>query len=288
MIVRLVTIFLLVAGPVRAELEAEDSLGRKVSLEAPARRIVALAPHIVENTFSAGAGRHLVGVVSYSDYPPEARDIRRVGDYQAWSLESIVALRPDLVLMWSSGNGVGGFDSLERLGIPVFVSEPRELEDIPGMIRAIGRLAGTEQVSEPEAQRIEQRLAQLRATYADKRDLSVFYQVWNEPLQTVNGEHMISRVIETCGGHNVVADTASLAPTVSLESVLRRDPDVIVASGMDAARPEWLDMWDGYPYLKAVRNDALLFVHPDHIQRPTARILLGAERLCRQMDALRE
>jgi iron complex transport system substrate-binding protein len=285
---RVAVLVLLVTGTARADPRAEDSLGRKVSLEAPARRIVALAPHIVENTFSAGAGGQLVGVVSYSNYPPEARDIQRVGDYQAWSLESVVALRPDLVLMWSSGNGIGGYESLERLGIPVFVSEPRELEDVPRMIRAIGALAGTEQVSEPEAQRIEQGLARLRATYAEKRDLSVFYQVWNEPLQTVNGEHMISRVIETCGGYNVFADTASLAPTVSLESVLRRDPDVIVASGMDAARPEWLDMWTGYPYLKAVRNEALLFVHPDHIQRPTARLLLGAERLCDQMDELRK
>lgn len=280
--------FWLLAAPSPAEISVTDFAERTVTLQSPARRIVALAPHIVENTFSAGAGDRLVGVVSHSDYPEAAQRIARVGSYQSWSLEAIVKLKPDLVLMWSSGNGMKTLPALERLGLNVYVSEPRQMQDIPATIRAIGKLAATQTSSEQEAQRIDNNLAELAAQYRAENPVSVFYQVWHAPLQTLNGDHLISDVIELCGGYNVFSDAASLAPKINIESVLRRNPEAIVASGMDAARPEWLDRWKAYPSLTAVRNDALFFVHPDHIQRPTARILLGARVLCEQLASMRE
>lgn len=270
-----------------ADIVVTDFADREVRLEQPARRIVALAPHIVENVYSAGAGDRLVGAVAYSDYPETAKVIPRVGNFQSWSLEALVALRPDLVLLWSSGNGLDSLSSIESLGIPVFVTEPRKLGDISRSIRAIGKLAGTETASRTEAQRVDSILASLRAQYRRERPVSVFYQIWNDPLQTVNGEHLISQLIELCGGYNVFADAPSLAPKINLESVLARDPQVIVASGMDTARPEWLEDWRGYSSLKAVHNSALFFVPPDHLQRPTARVLLGAEQLCSQLATVR-
>lgn len=271
---------------VLAQVSARDFNGREVRLPAPAQRIVALAPHIVENVFSAGAGEQLVGVVAYSDYPEQAKAITRVGNFQSWSLEALVALQPDLVLLWGSGNGIDTLSTFERLGIPVFVSEPRQLNDIPRTIRAIGTLAGTSSIANDEAQRIEQALAQLRQQYGREDTVSVFYQIWNEPLQTVNGEHMISQLLALCGGHNVFADATTLAPKINIESVLGRDPDVIIASGMDTARPEWLDDWRSYTSLTAVRNGALFFIPPDHVQRPTARIALGAQTLCSQLKGV--
>jgi iron complex transport system substrate-binding protein len=270
-----------------AQISVVDFQKRRVTVAAPAQRIVALAPHIVENVFSAGAGSKLVGVASYSNYPEAAKAIEVIGDYKSWSLEAIAALQPDLILIWASGNGMNAFSSLEKLGVPIFVSEPRQLEDIPYAIRAIGKLAGTEEYSEPEARRIEQALESLGETYGSRSSLSLFYQVWNEPLQTLNGEHMISSVIALCGGRNAFADAVSLAPKISIESVLHRNPDAIVASGMAGTRPPWLDMWLQYPSLNAVKNNTLFFVHPDHIQRPTARILLGAKDLCEQLDTAR-
>jgi iron complex transport system substrate-binding protein len=240
----------------------------------------------VENAFSAGAGARLVGAVEYSDYPAAARAIPRVGNFQSWSVESVVALEPDLVLLWGSGNGTASLPVFERLGIPVFVSEPRRLTDIPYAIRSIGMLAGTEPVSEQEATRIEGILEGLGQRYRRSRPVSVFYQIWNEPLQTVNGEHLISQLIALCGGYNVFGDAPSLAPKISVEAVLSRDPDAIVASGMDGARPEWLDDWRRYKSMKAVASNALLFVPPDFVQRPTARILLGAEALCERLAAV--
>jgi iron complex transport system substrate-binding protein len=277
---------LLLSGGAGAALEVIDFAGRRVSLEQPARRIVALAPHTVENAFSAGAGDALVGAVSYSDYPPAARDIPRVGDYQAWSLESIVARRPDLVLMWGSASAASDLPALERLGIPVFVSEPRRLSDIPRALRAIGTLAGTSEIAEREARTFEQELARLHREYGRSQPLAVFYEIWNRPLQTLNGEHFISDVISLCGGRNVFADAAPLAPLVNVEAVLQSDPEVILASGMDAARPEWLDSWRAFPHLRAVRAQALFFIHPDLLQRPTTRLLEGARQLCERLDSL--
>ncbi len=284
----LTRIILLVACPLcQAQVAVTDFIGREVSLAEPARRIIALAPHAVENLFSAGAGGKLVGVVSYSDFPAAAADIPRVGTYKAFSRETIFALRPDLIVMWASGNGMSSLEDLAALQVPVYVSEPRALGDIGRAIRDYGVLAGTVEHSEREAARIDDTLAELTFRYGGRRPLGVLYQIWHEPLQTLNDKHLISDVIRLCGGRNIFADAVSLAPKINIESVLERNPDVIVASGMDIARPEWLDLWLNYPSLAAVKNGALFFVHPDHIQRPTARVLLGTESLCRQMNSVR-
>jgi len=268
-------------------ITVQDFAGRQVTLSRPAQRIVALAPHIVENLYSAGAGDRLVGVVSYSNYPAQAADIPKVGSYNAFSLEQIVALQPDLVVMWGSGNGMQTLAQLEELGIPVYVSELRQLPDVSHSIRRLGQLAGTVAASEREARRIENELSTLADRYKNRRQVGVFYQIWNEPLQTVNGEHLISELITLCGGRNIFGDAGPLAPRVSIESVLLRDPDAIVAGGMGTARPEWLDQWHKYPSLQAVSGDALFFINPDLVQRPTARVVLGAQQLCLQLEQVR-
>jgi iron complex transport system substrate-binding protein len=275
-----------IAVPAQA-ITVLDFSGREVTLDQPAKRIVALAPHIVENLYSAGAGDKLVGVVSYSNFPDEAKNVPEVGTYNAFSLEQVLALNPDLVVMWGSGNGMQTLSTFEALGIPVYVSELRQLSDVPKSIRNLSQLAGTPAIGEAEASRIETELNALQRRYGEKRSLSVLYQIWNDPLQTVNGEHLISEIIALCGGHNVFGDASSLAPRVSIESVLLRDPDAIVASGMGEARPEWLDQWRAYPSLTAVADEALFFVNPDHLQRPSARIVLGAQSLCQQLDQIR-
>lgn len=268
-------------------LSVEDGAGRQVTLEGPARRIVALAPHIVENLFSAGAGERLVGVVSYSDWPAAARHIPRVGSFNAFSLEQIAALQPDLVVMWGSGNGSRALEKLQRLDVPVYVSELRRIGDIPRDIRQLGRLAGTQAAAEVEASRLEQGFARLAARYRERQPLRVFYQIWHEPLQTISGEHLISEVLALCGARNLFAGAHGLAPRISLEAVLAGDPDAIVAGGMDSQRPEWLDYWQQFPQLQAVRQEALLPTDPDLLQRPTARLLTGARRLCQALETVR-
>ena len=212
-------LLLLLFSPIcHADITVSDFVGREVRLEQPARRIVALAPHIVENIYSAGAGEALVGVVSYSDYPLSAKVIPKVGSYKAFSLETILALQPDLVVMWASGNGMTTLDDLAALKVPVYVSEPRGLVDIGRAIRDYGTLAGSETTAEQEAFRIDRAISQLAAENNGRESISVLYQVWHEPLQTLNGKHLISAVIELCGGYNIFADAVSLAPKISIES----------------------------------------------------------------------
>lgn len=265
-----------------------DELGREVTLSQPARRIVALAPHIVENIYSAGAGDRLVGAVSYSNYPAEAKALPRVGSYKAASVEQILSVQPDLVMMWESGSSRDTLRQLERLGVAVYVGEPNTLEDVAEAIRHIGVLAGTEDTAERAAGAYLERLARLRETYSDADPVSVFYQVWNQPLQTLSGQHLISDVIRLCGGRNIYADAATIAPKVNMESLLERNPEAIVASGMGDERPEWLDEWYDWPGLTAVRQDNLFFVPPDLIQRHTARILDGTELFCQHIDTARQ
>lgn len=283
----LVLVLLLSAMSASGEIAVEDYLGRIVTLEKPAKRIIALAPHVVENAYSAGAGDYLVGAVEYSDYPAEARKLPRVGGYNTYSLEAILALSPDLVITWVSGNGAQVIEQLSRLGIPVYADEPKTLVDIAHSIRDIGRLAGTEEKSESRAENFLLRLQALQTENASKPKLDVFYQVWNQPLQTVNGDHIISDVLKVCGATNSFADALSLAPKVNIEAVLQRNPDVILASGMGQERPPWLDDWRDFPSLKAVQNDHLFFVEADYIQRHTTRMMEGTERICELLESSR-
>ncbi|HEX5093735.1 MAG TPA: cobalamin-binding protein [Burkholderiales bacterium] len=278
---------LLLACTARAGIEVRDDYGHAVTLARPAQRVVALAPHLTELMYAAGAGERVVGAVEYSDYPPAARRVPRVGSGAAIDLEAVVALRPDLVVAWPNAGSVRAVDRLASLGIPVFRSEPRELEDIARTIETFGRLAGTSEAAHAAALHFRAHAARLAARYAQRPPVRVFYEVWDRPLITVNGDHVISKVIRLCGGRNVMADLPGIAPQIDLERVLRADPEVILASGADAARPAWLDDWKAYPGLAAVRHGQLHAIRADLLQRHTPRLLDGAEELCHILEGVR-
>ncbi|MDX5444692.1 MAG: cobalamin-binding protein [Zoogloeaceae bacterium] len=291
MIRRLLTPLLVALLPALVQADAItviDDLGREVRLTEPARRIVSLAPHVTELLYASGAGDYVVGAVSYSDYPEAARALPRVGGYHKVDVEAVIALRPDLVVGWGEGNRPAERERLQALGIPVFVNDPHSLDDIARSLRRIGRLAGTSATADAAAEAFRERLAALEAVHARRTPVRVFYQVWHSPLMTVNGEHLISEVIRLCGGDNVFATLATLTPRIGTESVLATNPQAIVASGMDASRPEWLDDWRRWGGLTAVRNGHLFHIPPDLIQRHSPRILDGAERLCGQLEEVRK
>jgi iron complex transport system substrate-binding protein len=264
-----------------------DDYGRAVALAAPARRVVSLSPHLTELMYAAGAGGRMVGALAYSDYPPAARALPRVGSEAAIDLEAVVALRPDLVVAWPNAGSTRAVERIASLGIPVFRSEPRELEDIARTLETFGRLAGTEAIARSAADAYRARVASLERRYADRPRVRVFYQVWDRPLVTVNGDHVISKVLRLCGGSNVMADLPGIAPEIDREKVLRADPEVILASGTDASRPAWLDAWNGFPGMAAVRDGRLHAIRPDLLQRHTPRLLDGAEEVCRILERAR-
>ena len=272
----------------RAEVMVNDDLGNPVYLDQPASRIVSLAPHLTEIVFAAGAGDRLIGVVSYSDYPPEALNIPVIGSYNSINYEALVALQPDLVLVWNSGNGPELAERLEALGLSVFVSEPKRLPDIARSLNKIGILSGTLAEAEQAATEYLTRYQTLLADNRNKTPVNVFIELWHEPMMTVNGTHIISDSIELCGGNNIFADALPLVPRINVESVVRGNPNVIIATGMADERPEWLDNWLIWPDLSAVKSNSLYSINPDLIGRHSPRILQGVTQLCDYFDQTRK
>ncbi|WP_197722850.1 cobalamin-binding protein [Sulfurivermis fontis] len=270
-----------------APLTVTDDLGHSVTLAQPAQRIVSLAPHATEILYAAGLGTRIVGAVSYSDYPPQAREIPRVGGYNNLDVEHIAALAPDLVVGWREGNHPAQLDTLRRLGLTLYISDPHELDAVASTLERLGQLGATEQQAAAAATAYRLRLAELRARYARQPPITVFYQVWNRPLMTVNDQHLIGKVLTLCGGRNVFGTLGTVTPTVSEEAVLQAAPEVIVASGMGESRPEWLDDWRRWQQLPAVRLDNLYFIPPDILQRHGPRLLTGAAQLCARLEEAR-
>lgn len=275
------------SGAALAEVVVTDDYGKRVALATPARRIVSLAPHLTELMYAAGAGASMVGALQYSDYPSAARRLPRVGSEAQIDLEALVELKPDLVVAWPNSGSAAAVERIAALGIPVFRSEPRELEHIARTLETLGRLAGSDAAAASAASAFRARAARLESANARRPPVRVFYQVWNRPLITVNGEHVISKAMRLCGGENVMAALPALAPEIDRELVLRADPEAILASGADGKRPAWLDDWRAFPALAAVRGDNLYAIRPELLQQHTPRLLDGAEAVCRILEQVR-
>jgi iron complex transport system substrate-binding protein len=269
-------------------IELIDDIGRIVKLREPAQRIISLAPHITENLFAAGAGDRIIGAVSYSDYPEQAKTIPVIGTYNNLNTELIIASSPDLVIAWKEGNQKQQVENLIKLGLNVYIDAPDNLEDIAKSIHHFGILAGKETSAIQSSNNFKYKLEQLRDKYSKRKKISVFYQTWQSPLLTVNKEQFIGRIINLCGGNNIFADLNILTAQVSVESVLLRNPRVIITSGMDESRPEWLDDWKKWTFLDAVTLDGLFFVPPEIIQRNTPRLLDGAQLICEFLQKVRD
>jgi iron complex transport system substrate-binding protein len=264
-----------------------DDRGTLLTLPAPAARIVALAPSITELVFAAGAGAQLAAVPRYSDFPPAAAALPQIGDASSIDAERVLALRPDLVIAWKSGNRAADIARLERLGLPTFVVEPAVLADVPRVLRAIGRLAGTATAAEAAARAFESGVEGLRAGHAGAPTVRVFYEIWHQPLMTVNRQHMISDVIRLCGGENIFADLPLLTPVVSLEDVMARKPQVVLGGGSAVSAAELAAQWRRHAPLTGLRDLPALRVDPDAIQRQTPRVLDGARQVCAHLQSLR-
>ncbi len=262
-----------------AEVAVTDDAGQRVVLARPAQRIVSLAPHATELLFAAGAGARVVGVVAHSDWPPEVRRLPGVGDANALDLERIVALVPDLVVAWPY-TMPAQLAALRARGATIFVSDPKSIAGIAHDVEALGVLAGTSVTAQPAAAALRARHATLAAKFRGSPSISVFYEVWNEPLQTVGGGHLISEAITLCGGKNIFAALTSPAPTVSFEAVVAARPEAIIAGSDDGRRPGWLDDWRRWRDVPAVRHGNLFVANGDLLHRSGPRFVDGVEAMC--------
>lgn len=272
---------------VHAGISVTDDTGQPLTLAQPATRIISLAPHLTELLFAAGAGDRIIAAVAYSNYPAAAGELPRVGDAHNLDVERILALQPDLVVGWGSGNNRAQLEQLARLGLPLYISEPGTLDSIAGTITDFGQLAGSPDTAEVAAADFRQRMQSLRERYSGQAEVDVFYQYWHRPIMTIGGPHLINEVIRLCGGKNVFADLSQLAPQVSREAVLQADPEAIIGSGEGTQRPPWLDEWSQWPQLRAVRNGHVYDIPADLLLRHSPRLLEGAEILCGQLKEVR-
>ncbi|TGN39558.1 cobalamin-binding protein [Marinobacter confluentis] len=266
---------------------ATDDTGSEICLEQPASRVAALSPGATELVWAAGAGEKVVAVVSYSDYPEAALDVPSVGSHTRMDLERLVELAPDLVIGWVTGNPPEQLEAIRDLGVPVFSIEPRTFEGVSDTIERLSTLAGTEGEGFAEAERFRQGIAELAQQYETAEPVPVFYQVWDEPLMTVNDEHLIGKVITLCGGANVFGDLDRLVPRISAESVIGANPEAILAGGMGEENRHWLTRWEAFPGIAATARDNLYFIPPSLVQRPTPRLLQGSRLFCQKLDDAR-
>ena len=250
-------------------------------------RLVALAPHLAELVFAAGAGDSLIAVSEYSDFPSDVTQLPRIGDAFAVDLEGLALLDPDVLLAWESGTPAGTVEELRRHGYRVEVLRTRSLHDIALALRAIGALANSEDAANVAADRYLGEIDRLRETYAERTPIRVFYQVSKRPLYTVSGEHFIGEIVTLCGGSNVFADVGALAPSVSAEAVLDRDPEVLLAGRAD---PDELlfELWDRWPKMAANRYGNRFDAPADTLGRATPRLVSGATAVCQRLELARQ
>jgi iron complex transport system substrate-binding protein len=274
------------AAVVQAALSVADDDGTVIVLRDAARRIVSLAPHATELLYAAGAGERIVGVLSTSDWPPEAARLPRVGDAHRLDMERIAVLAPDLVVAWPY-SAAAEIEALRARGVPVFITNPATIEGIAADIERLGALSGTELVARERASAFRAALARIAFARQGARTVRVFYEIWNEPLYTIGGRHLISEAIRMCGGENVFAALTLAAPGVSVEAVIGARPEAIVAGTDRAVRPAWLDSWRRWADLPAVARGNLYVVDANLLHRPGPRFVDGVERMCEVLDEAR-
>ena len=283
----LLLIGLLVGCQAHATIEVIDDNGAKLSLNSVANRIISLSPNTTEILFHIGAGNKIVGADEYSNYPPAANEIIRVNNHAAANYELIISLKPDLVIAWQSGNGEKIIARLRELGLPVFVVETQAMADIPSLYKRLGKLSGQSKQAVQQADIFADKLQQLHQAFASRAEVRTFYQIWNDPLMTLNGEHILTDIIELCGGVNVFEHSAALVPYVNMESVLAKNPQVIISGGANQNDLWDLGIWQKWSGLSAVKNRQIYSIPSDLLQRHSDRILQGAELVCQHLEQAR-
>jgi iron complex transport system substrate-binding protein len=271
----------------QGEVRVIDDAGHAVVLAAPARRVVSLGPHLTELTYAAGGGDALVGAIRYSDHPEAARRLPIVGDAHAIDFERIVQSKPDLVLVWGSGLNERHKARLRSLGLTVYESEIRRAQGIPDTLRRLGTLLGYADAAERAAGRFEAQWRALAERHRGRPAVRVFWQLWHEPLMTINREHLISEAMRACGGVNVFAELPLLTPAVSWEAAVAADPQLIATSGRSEDAVRDFAPWRRFANVSAVKRQRYASIDGDLIGRMGPRFVEGATALCAAIERAR-
>jgi iron complex transport system substrate-binding protein len=268
-----------------ASVNAIDDTGRKLTLPHVPQKIVSIAPGATEMLFAAGAGSRVIATVEFSDEPAAAREVPRIGDSNAIDMERVVALKPDVIVIWEGGNNIGQVAQLERLGIPLYRERVTRLAELAPSLRRLGALADTRDAAEKSARDVETRLAALGKRFGGRAPITVLLQVWNRPIYTVGGTQMMSDSLRLCGGRNIFADLKTPGPAVDVEAIIARNPQAIVAVAPPGTANEWLAEWKRFSTLAAVKNGALIPFEDQRLSRLGPSAVGGTEALCEALQS---
>jgi vitamin B12 transport system substrate-binding protein len=252
-----------------------------------AQRIIALSPSTVEQLYAIGAGDRIVGTVEYADYPEAAKKIPRVGNYAGIQIEQALALKPDLIVAWKGGNKQADLDKLKSLGVKVHQSQITSISQISHDLRKLGELTGLQQNAERVINDIAKKYRKISQTYATKKTVKVFYQLWHQPLRTIGPDSWIESLLKDCNAINLFSEANAPYPQVSFESVLVKNPQVIIIphhSGNQGAKTEH---WSKWPEIDAVKSQQIHVLNGDLLHRFTPRALDGLDTLCQRIDQAR-
>jgi vitamin B12 transport system substrate-binding protein len=257
------------------------------SVVSSAQRIVALSPHSVELLFALGAGDRIVATTAFADYPEAAKSIPQVGGYNGIQIESVLALKPDLVVAWKGGNPDGDIDQLERLGLKVYRSETKKLEDISKELMELGKLTGFEKEAERLREKFIRDWAQIKQENSTKPKVSFYYQLWSEPLRTIAAGSWINEIMTSCGGVNIFNDNSMDYPQINLEAVVKAKPQVMIFPSHHGTEDGTSKQWGPWSEIPAVKNNHLYFINGDLLHRFSLRVTEGMRKVCSAFDAVR-
>lgn len=264
----------------------QDDTNQTVCIQ-QAQRVLVLAPHLTEIVDFVGGMSKVIAVDGSSNFPESVNTLPKLGNPWMLGAESILARKPDLVLVWQSGISMEVVAQLRKAGVPVFVSEPKKIEQVANTMRRLSKLLGTEQASARSVEEWLQQFKSLRAEYGGRSIVPVFYQVWSQPLMTLGGQHAVSEVIELCGGRNIFVDLPNLAAQVNVEGVLKRKPEVLLASGSERDHQSFVMQWASWPQMPAVKRNQVYTVPNDILVRNGPRLIGAAKLVCAHIEQAR-
>jgi iron complex transport system substrate-binding protein len=275
------------AATAHAAVIVQDDLGHLINLPRTPMRIVSLAPGATEMLFAAGAGDRVIATVEYSDDPPAARRVPRIGDAAAIDVERLIALHADIVVVWPKGGNPAQIAQVERMGLPVYREQVDAFSEFAGSLRRLGELAGTRAVAERAARELDAHLVELSKRYGGGAPVTVLLEIWDRPIYTVGGLHLMSDALRLCGARNIFGDLNDAAPVVNVEAVIARNPDIIIAAAPPGAASAWLAQWKPFVSLQAVRSGRLIAFEDQRLSGLGPSALVATASLCELIDAKR-
>jgi iron complex transport system substrate-binding protein len=270
-----------------AAITVQDDLGRTITLPRVPLRVISFAPGATEMLFAAGAGDRVIATVEYSDDPPAARRVPRIGDAAAIDMERLIALHADIVVVWPKGGNPAQIAQVERMGLPVYREQVDAFSEFAASLRRLGELAGTRAIADRAARALEAQLAALTKRYGGGAPVTVLLEIWDRPIYTVGGLHLMSDALRLCGARNIFSDLNDAAPVVDVEAVIARNPDMIIAAAPPGAAAAWLDEWQHFSTLQAVRSGRLIPFEDQRLSGLGPSALVATATLCQLIDAKR-